>query len=492
MVKYALKSEKNTTTNTKIKHPLFFAYKCCYLKRYTNKIKRKNKNGSSSPYFVCNMCSGYFSNFSHLKRHILQVELKKMIKCNYCGKYVKRIDEHRNYCLFHNSVKCRLSKKLNHSAQINNNNITKKVFDLNSVTGKIIELYKDNYDYNIINNKYIYFCDNLIGAGSYGEVLFGAKLDDNSPLAIKIQKDHLDKDTMENEMNVLSSFPKNLPFPNFYYREISDYGNLIVESLVGPTIQKLFEFCDFSFDIVTVCNIGIDLLNCFEIIHGLGYVHNDLKSDNVAILFQDINKEKNGISCTLIDFGKSKNFEVSHKKKKNNKDKKIGNGNIKYSSYNALIGGKIGPRDDLESLCYFLLKYINNSLPWSNLDASDKKYYKQLVIDAKKNFDINIYCGSKYLELVEIFKDIKSLESAEKPKYSKYKKLLEKIIEKNNNPKIDNTRFKWQKSFYEVMKEFKENNNYQILSESIKLLFNGLPEQIGFSFLEQYYYSLKI
>ena len=105
------------------------------------------------------------------------------------GKYVKRIDEHRNYCLFHNSPKCRLSKKLNHSAQINNNNIIKKVFDLNSVTGKIIELYKDNYDYNIIYNRYIYFCDNLIGAGSYGEVLFGAKLDDNSlTLQLKFKK----------------------------------------------------------------------------------------------------------------------------------------------------------------------------------------------------------------------------------------------------------------------------------------------------------------
>ena len=52
----------------------------------------------------------------------------------------------------------------------------------------------------------------------------------------------------------------------------------------------------------------------------------------------------------MIDFGRSKNFEVSHNKKKNNKDEKIGNENIKYSSYNALIGGKIGPRDDLESL----------------------------------------------------------------------------------------------------------------------------------------------
>ena len=86
----------------------------------------------------------------------------------------------------------------------------------------------------------------------------------------------------------------------------------------------------------------------------------------------------------MIDFGRSKNFEVSHNKKKNNKDEKIGNENIKYSSYNALIGGKIGPRDDLESLWYFLLKYINNSLPWSNLDSSDKKYYKQISLMQKK------------------------------------------------------------------------------------------------------------
>ena len=117
----------------------------------------------------------------------------------------------------------------------------------------------------------------------------------------------------------------------------------------------------------------------------------------------------------------------------------------------------------------------------------DKKNYKQFVIDAKKNFDIKKYCNNKYNELIEIFNDIKNLDFKERPKYSKYKNLFLKIIKNNTSSNIDNMRFKWQKSFYQVMKEFKENNNYQVLNDSIKLLFNGIPEQIGFSFLDQYY-----
>lgn len=487
-MKYTMNAKNHTKSKIERNYPLFFAYKIYDSECKINKRKSKNVKCKSFIFFICNKCSKHFTNFSHLKRHVLQVEFKKTNKCPNCKKFVKRIDEHRKFCKFYYPSNALFSNQFNKEKPIYKKYLsTNKVFDLNSIVEKIIEEYKSKYDYNIIKDKYILFCDNLIGSGSYGEVLFGAKLDDNSALAIKIQKDNIDKDTIENEMNVLKSFPKNLPFPNFFYREVSENGNLMIESLVGPTIEKLYQFCDSSFDIATICNIGIDLINCFEILHGLGYVHNDIKSDNVAILLQDRNKEKYGISCTLIDFGKSKKFDTSDDQKKKLNENKIGNGNIKYSSYNVLIGGKIGPKDDLESLCYFLLKYFNNNLPWFNYDMDDKKNYKQFVIDAKKNFDIKKYCNNKYNELIEIFNDIKNLDFKERPKYSKYKNLFLKIIKNNTSSNIDNMRFKWQKSFYQVMKEFKENNNYQVLNDSIKLLFNGIPEQIGFSFLDQYY-----
>lgn len=110
MAKHAVKSKNNTTIKTELKHPLFFTFKICSFNQKTNKTKRKYKNNKSFPYFICNKCSGYFTNFSHLKRHVLQVELKKMIKCKYCGKFIKRIDEHRKFCRLYNSAKCRFSK----------------------------------------------------------------------------------------------------------------------------------------------------------------------------------------------------------------------------------------------------------------------------------------------------------------------------------------------------------------------------------------------
>ena len=62
----------------------------------------------------------------------------------------------------------------------------------------------------------------------------------------------------------------------------------MIESLLGPTVGKLYEFCNNNFDIITKCNISIDLLNSFEILYNNGYLFMNTKRDNIAILLSNI------------------------------------------------------------------------------------------------------------------------------------------------------------------------------------------------------------
>lgn len=59
------------------------------------------------------------------------------------------------------------------------------------------------------------------------------------------------------------------------------------------------------FSLKSSIQIGIQLLERFQVIHEIGYLHLDLKPDNILIKSSD----KNSLDCAkiiLIDFGVSK------------------------------------------------------------------------------------------------------------------------------------------------------------------------------------------
>ena len=88
-------------------------------------------------------------------------------------------------------------------------------------------------------------------------------------------------------------------FPSIYY---SSRKNLIlVESLLGPNLKKLFAFCENHFPIITVCYIVIEIISRIQDYHSKGYVHRNIKPSNMlwGIFSQDSNELKENI--LLID-----------------------------------------------------------------------------------------------------------------------------------------------------------------------------------------------
>ena len=311
------------------------------------------------------------------------------------------------------------------------------------------------------------------------------KIDDNTPIAIKFLIDHKDADTLKNEKQILCSLPMNSPFPKYYYYENNKDRQFLIESLVGPSLDKLYSFCEYSFDLITICNIGIDIINNLEFLHNINYIHNDIKLDNIGILFHNNSDNDNKISCVLLDFGKClkvDKYKTNISKENNNKRAR---GNFKFASLNSMNKGQPSKKDDLESLCYLILYLYKKKLPWSGINKSDKSKYFITLLKEKMKFDIKKECDNNFNELIHIFTDIKYLKYNEKPNYQKYKNFLLEAIKRNKNLNL-NRRFKWEKKFSDAINGFKSNNNFEILNYTINTVFKGLPSQLSFDYLNQF------
>ena len=451
-------------------------------------IYKVNDNPLNANNLICSICKKEFNSFYNFKRHMIQVELNIKKKCKYCKGDFKRIDEHLKHCKVSNNTNLNL---------INNNLIDKgsidskisNVFDPSIIIKNIIPDLTLKYKNSKINDNFIYFPELKIGEGSFGTVLFGINIENYLPVAIKVQNKKQKKDLLENERKLMEILPNNFPFPKVYYHNFNLEGNLLIQTLCGPSLNKLYKFCKYSFDIVTISNIAIDLIKSLEVIHFTGYTHLDIKDDNIVILLKDYKNFKSQVTCIFIDFGKA--FKI--KDNENNNQKSYKNkifGNYRYASINILKNGKPNEWDDIESMLYLLLELYYGELPWANVEKKTNNNYIKEILKSKEQFDIEEFCDDSFEELKIAFKIINQSNHKDKPDYSYIKSLFEKAVQKYGGPNyIHNFRFKWENLFYYIYKQFIKNNDLDEILDVIDIIFKGFPEKFVLEYLKQYYYN---
>ena len=86
--------------------------------------------------------------------------------------------------------------------------------------------------------------------------------------------------------------------------------------LLGPNMKELFNFCEHKFTLKTLVPFFAQLLERLKQLHDTGYIHRDLKPDNICI---GIGKKEN--LFYLIDFGLSKRYRCPHTGKYNSDEK---------------------------------------------------------------------------------------------------------------------------------------------------------------------------
>lgn len=132
-------------------------------------------------------------------------------------------------------------------------------------------------------------------------------------------------------------------------------------------LECIFTQYKRQFSLQTIITIGVLMLENLEKFHSLGYIHNDMKPQNImtklpAAYIPTMQPASPQLSVNpsqlfLIDFGltTASNDHSKYKFK----------GTPYFASNSALSRVGTGPKDDIESLIYILVYFFNGELPWA-------------------------------------------------------------------------------------------------------------------------------
>ena len=474
---------------------------------------------------ICNICGSSFTNKFNKERHIRDIHDKK-----------KYIENNRNYDTifgnidletrqnFEKSVcsysddkretndKKEVIKKSFIAAENNNKFKTNPEYqknlknDLmmhieNEEQSKIEKNKSDQLFWLLQSNKYRFyeifqkyehiplknyflFKNLIIGQGKYGTVWFGIDVNKSHLVAIKSENKSENRGTIEFEIDVMNELNSAKIFSKFYDKiEIIDR-IFLVETLQGPTIANLWNFCGRKFSVKTIYKIGIELIYCLKLFHAAGFIYLDLKCNNIAILLNPIKIKEYEMHLTLIDYGFAERYMTKngiHYTKDNSA--KV-HGNSYLSSINALSKNPVSRKDDIISLCYFLVDLYLGSLPWSDLGNDENSIKK--IIEYKNIYTPKILCGKGLERVVSIYEKAINLDFYDTPNYDEYINILSnKYIDKVKN-KPQKFLFDWEIKFNKLIRENKDLETIAKYNCLINKLFAGYPKSFVVDFLRNY------
>lgn len=161
-------------------------------------------------------------------------------------------------------------------------------------------------------------------------------------------------------------------------------------------------------------------MKLLEFIHNKHHIHRDIKPDNFMMGIGDYEDQ-----LYIIDFGLSKKYRSSggksHIKFRNNKPI---TGTARYCSINTHKGYEQSRRDDLESLGYVMIYFINGILPWQGLKVNQNEDHYNKIQKKKESTSVKDLCSNlpsiyniDIVQFVKYFEYIKNLGFEDEPNY---------------------------------------------------------------------------
>lgn len=149
------------------------------------------------------------------------------------------------------------------------------------------------------------------------------------------------------------------------YGEINSQYSYICMTLHGTKVDFLKHYRETERDHNRIIGIGLQILKSIEKIHSIGYVHCDIKPQN--ILFDSSNhewmetdsSESMSQNYVLIDFGISQPYMQNGKHIKKEKIRKF-RGSLEFCAADVLCQYKPTRKHDIESLIYTILYLLRN------------------------------------------------------------------------------------------------------------------------------------
>ena len=293
---------------------------------------------------------------------------------------------------------------------------------------------------NNIGNKTIfgkYKISKILGRGSFGFVYKGKNVLTGENVAIKLEDYKSTGNILESEAYFLFAL-KNIGIPEVKSFGICGKYKLLVQTLLGDSLEVIFNNKRCYLPMQDICKIAIQLLDRLEFIHSKYVIHRDIKPDNILV---DLETKR---IIYLIDFGLAKKYRSGRTKKHIlfTVPKRL-TGTARYASVNALRGTEQSRRDDLESAGYVFIYFAQKGeLPWQGLNVPDKLERYREIYKIKKRIKPEELCKGLPKEFCDYIKYVKGLQFEQDPDYNYLKGLFLNILNRIGFNNID-FHFSW-------------------------------------------------
>jgi vaccinia related kinase len=168
-----------------------------------------------------------------------------------------------------------------------------------------------------------------------------------------------------------------------------------------------------------VQSIGKQMLDIFEYIHLHGYVHADIKAENILM--------NDAVNIYLLDYGLSRKVALQYEEKVQRRHE----GTLEFTSLDVHRGATPSFRGDLEILFYNILHWLGGRLPW--LIINDGAKVQQAKLTARSDpagfvrsiFPSKNSISAKMLDaLTQFFREIIQMDYTDKGDYRRLREII--------------------------------------------------------------------